>query len=312
MEFAQNLMKRVDEAIKLTASPLDILHPHVSTQKGQDDSMQHELWKQYGLAIQTPQHGTISTILSAEAVLLINGFVRRYLKMYQNKICGDKLVGILSSIVSKYYIGDKLKIMSNMNDLEGTGCFASENNCMFVLTSMLLNRLQLKKSTNKSINIYIESKHSTSLYVSFGIIGIKRKCHDQLLHYIYEHFQSSNDVGSSSGWFKLMHGMKKELNLAKDETERNHVELFGYKTAYFLLFKNQMTNQEVRGLSKLEYVNQGDKILIQIKNRDYIAIYSNDTKIFESFCLDTSQYLYFPFIGDTYNNNFEFDVSVTS
>ena len=86
--------------------------------------------------------------------------------------------------------------MSKMNDVEGTGYFASENNCMFMLTSMLLNE-QLSKSKDKPVNIYIESKHSTSLFVSFGIIGIKCKYYDQLLQCICKHFQSYNGVGAS-------------------------------------------------------------------------------------------------------------------
>ena len=65
-------MKRVDEVIKLTTLHLNVPHQHASTDDSQADPIQHKILKQYGTVIQTPRHGTISTILNPETYCFIN------------------------------------------------------------------------------------------------------------------------------------------------------------------------------------------------------------------------------------------------
>lgn len=224
----------------------------------------------------------------------------------------DQFIDDLSSIVCKYYMCNKLNLSSKINKHEGTGIFASQNNCMFLVTSMMISKRHIIIDESKydinPIKICIESKHTTPLFaVSFGIMGIQRQYYDKLLKHSLKHFQKNNKVGSFSGW-QLM----TEYGIANEKSSDglDYVQLFCYKTPSWLLFKNVCQNAMHRPDAEvIGDINKGDKIEITISGF-IMTMYHNGKRVMFVNDVDATKYVYFPCIGDTYNNNFEFELTV--
>ena len=330
MDFVYKILNQVDETIRWTTSLVSSSQSFETiddkVKSTSDEIIRYELLNKYGLAIQTPQYGTISslshsyesTFVSNNVLsrnLSANGFIRRYfIQTFQDKTYSDQLINDLSSIIYKYYTSNRLELMSKMNKHEGFGILTSSNNCMFLITSMMIDKKQIIESKNNKANIEFEivSKHSTSLFsVSFGIIGIQRKYYHQLLQHISTYFTNNNTIGYKSGWYLMVRDINTVLkNDDYESSDRCAVELFGFNTPHFVMIQSAMKEANlVPGCYFTDGpVCQGDKILIKISHGNCVSIYHNKKRILYLNRLNGDDYLYFPFVGDTYNNNFEFEL----
>ena len=197
-----------------------------------------------------------------------------------------------------------------MNKNQDTAIFSSKNdyNCMFLITSMMIDKKQMIESkNNKPIEFKIVSKHSTLLHsVSFGIVGIQRQYYHQFLKLVSTYFTNEDTIGSISGWDFMLSNVARPSDKYK-LLQTDSVELFGYKTPYFVMIENTMISRKhVDGCNVADgKICQGDKILIKISHGNCVTIYHNKKQILYSNNLNGDKYLYFPFVGDTRNNNFE-------
>ena len=172
MDFVYEVLNQVNETIPWTTSLVSSLQLSEKVDETTDDMIRNELFNKYGLAIQTPQYGKISSLPYASTDdnnnnnsfdLLVNGFTRRhFIDTFEENTYCDQFINDLSSIICKYYIRNRLKLMSGMNkhELQDNAIFASSNNCMFVITSMMIDKKQMTETKkNKVIEFQIQSKH---------------------------------------------------------------------------------------------------------------------------------------------------------
>ena len=185
---------------------------------------------------------------------------------------------------------------------------------MFLITSMMIDKKQIiesKYNHNKSIEIEIKSKHSTSLnHVSFGIIGIQRKHYHQLLKLISTYFTNDNTKGILSGWEFMLSNIARLPSVEYKLLVTDAVQFFGYQMLHSVMIGNiRRSAKFVDGCDVAkEGFCQGDKILIKICHGNCVTIYHNKQQMLYSNKLHCDKYLYFPFVGDTHNNNFEFEL----
>ena len=271
--------------------------------------------KNYETPIHNSQFVTVLESNNREKAL-VNGYLKKYFFCNtKNKSFNDELINHFTLIIIKYYIY-KMKCFSKINKFEGTGIFADQNNAMIIFPKILNNLIKNIDYNNltktKLPIITIESKHTTSMFsMSFGLVAINKNYITEIFNQCVEYISNNNVVGSFSCWL----AMKNKVSQINERYWDNlkiygfKAPIFGIEDQRFLGLANKITDRYIRKGDLLKIVIDYDKI-ISFKSKKLGAyLFHNDCKIFE-FSIDCENFLYFPFIGDTYNNNFEFDITI--